>query len=103
MSTLVEFSMSPLGKGESVSQYVARSLEIIDGSGLPYRVNPMGTCIEGAWDDCMKVIKDCLDRMAVDCNRISCSIKIDYRKGAPGRLDSKVAKIESILRRRIQK
>lgn len=29
---LLEFSVSPLGKGESVSQYVARSLEIIDAS-----------------------------------------------------------------------
>jgi uncharacterized protein YqgV (UPF0045/DUF77 family) len=30
---LLEFSMSPLGKGESVGPYVAKSLEIIDQSG----------------------------------------------------------------------
>ena len=39
--------MSPLDKGESLSQYVARSLDIIDKSGLPYQLTPMGTIIEG--------------------------------------------------------
>jgi uncharacterized protein YqgV (UPF0045/DUF77 family) len=28
---LLEFSMSPLGRGESVGKYVARSLEIVEG------------------------------------------------------------------------
>jgi len=32
---LLEFSMSPLDKGDSLSQYVARSLDIVDKSGLP--------------------------------------------------------------------
>ena len=34
---LLEFSISPLDKGQSVSAYVARSLEIIEQSGLDYR------------------------------------------------------------------
>jgi uncharacterized protein YqgV (UPF0045/DUF77 family) len=45
---LLEFSMSPLGKGESVGKYVARSLDIIDKSGVDYRLNPMGTVLEGS-------------------------------------------------------
>jgi len=31
---LLEFSMSPMDKGESVSDYVSRSLEIVSGSGV---------------------------------------------------------------------
>jgi uncharacterized protein YqgV (UPF0045/DUF77 family) len=31
---VLEFSMFPLDKGESLSQYVARSLDVIDSSGL---------------------------------------------------------------------
>ena len=46
---LIELSMSPMDKGPSVSKWVARSLEIIDRSGLDYRLGPMGTCIEGEW------------------------------------------------------
>lgn len=32
---LLEFSMSPMAKGESLSAYVARPRDIIDKSGLP--------------------------------------------------------------------
>ncbi|MFN3681165.1 MAG: MTH1187 family thiamine-binding protein [Nitrospira sp.] len=99
---LLEFSMSPLGKGESVGKYVARSLDIIDKSGIPYRLNPMGTVLEGEWDDVFDVVRRCYERMKKDCNRISCTIKIDYRKGQRGRLDSKVASIEKRLRRPIR-
>ncbi|MCP4248133.1 MAG: MTH1187 family thiamine-binding protein [bacterium] len=97
MSVLLEFSMTPLDKGESVGRYVARSLEIISTSGLPYRLNPMGTVIEGDWDDCLDVVRRCYERMSADCNRITCSVKIDYRKGKSGRIASKVARIESLL------
>ncbi len=94
---LLEFSMSPLGKGESVGKYVARSLEIVDKSGVDYRLNPMGTVLEGDWDDVLGVVKQCFERMKKDCNRISCSIKVDYRKGAQGRLHAKVASVEKRL------
>jgi uncharacterized protein (TIGR00106 family) len=99
---LLEFSMSPLGRGESVGKYVARSLDIIDKSGIAYRLNPMGTVLEGEWDEVMAVVKKCYERMKRDCNRISCSIKIDYRKGHEGRLSSKVASVERRLKRKVK-
>ncbi len=99
---LLEFSMSPLGQGESVGKYVARSLDIIDKSGVDYRLNPMGTVLEGEWDEVMAVVKRCYQRMKRDCNRISCSIKIDYRKGPAGRLSSKVASVERRLKRKVK-
>ena len=99
---LVEVSMSPLGKGESVGKYVARSLDLIDRSGLEYRLNPMGTVIEGEWDEVFAVVKRCFDRMRRDCNRISISIKADYRKGARGRLSGKVQSVERRLKRRLR-
>jgi uncharacterized protein (TIGR00106 family) len=99
---LLEFSMSPLGKGESVGKYVARSLDIIDKSGVPYRLNPMGTVLEGEWEDVFGVVQQCYERMKKDCRRISCTIKVDYRKGPAGRLDSKVASVEKKLKRAIK-
>jgi uncharacterized protein (TIGR00106 family) len=98
---LLEFSMSPLGKGESVGRYVARSLDIIDKSGVAYRLNPMGTVLEGEWNDVFQVVRKCYERMKKDCNRISCTIKVDYRKGHKGRLDSKVASVEKRLKRKM--
>lgn len=99
---LLEFSMSPSGKGESVGRYVARSLDIIDKSGVAYRLNPMGTVLEGEWNDVFQVVRKCYERMKKDCNRISCTIKVDYRKGHKGRLDSKVASVEKRLKRKMK-
>ena len=91
-----------MDKGPSVSKYVARSLEIIAESGVPYRLGPMGTCLEGEWEDVMAVIKRCYQRMSADCERITCSIKVDARHGADGRLESKTEKIENILGRKLE-
>lgn len=99
---LLEFSMSPLSKGESVGDYVSRSLEIIDKSNLPYRLNPMGTVIEGPWDEVLGVVKACWERMSQDCDRVSTIVKIDYRKGKTGRLESKVQSVEKTLGRKLK-
>ncbi len=100
---LLEFSMSPLGKGDSVSPYVARSLEIIADSGLDYRLHAMGTIIEGELDEVLEVLRKCLNAMSADCDRVTCVAKLDYRKGHAGRLQSKVASVEKQLGRDLKK
>ncbi len=99
---LIEFSMSPLGKGESVGKYVSRSLDIIDRSGVEYQLNPMGTVVEGEWNEVFDVVRRCFERMRKDCNRISCIIKVDYRKNHRGRLVSKTASVEKRLTRKLR-
>lgn len=99
---LLEFSMSPLGEGESVSRHVAKSLEIIDASGLDYRLHAMGTVLEGEWDEVFAVVKQCYQAMSAECDRITCGIKVDARKGATGRLKSKVASVEQKLGRTLK-
>lgn len=99
---LLEFSMSPLGKGESVGKYVSRSLQIIDKSGVEYRLNPMGTVLEGEWDEVFDVVRQCYERMKKDCARISCTMKVDYRKGHTGRLSGKVASVEKRLKKKLK-
>lgn len=100
---LLEFSMFPLDKGESLSPHVASILDIVDSSGLDYRTHAMGTVLEGEFDQVMDVVRQCFDRMAADSNRIECSMKLDYRKGRQGRLEAKVASVERILGRTLKK
>ncbi|MGA2069131.1 MAG: MTH1187 family thiamine-binding protein [Thermoguttaceae bacterium] len=100
---VVEFSIYPLDKGESVGSYVARSLDIIDRSGLEYRSNAMGTLLEGEFDEVLDVIKRCFADMAADCHRVECSIKVDYRKDRRAGLQSKVASVERKLGRPLKK
>jgi uncharacterized protein (TIGR00106 family) len=100
---LVSFSLFPVDKGESVSKYVARTIDIIDKSGLPYRTSAMSTAVEGSWDRVFKVIKKCRDKMAKDSNRLYMVITIDDRKGATNRLTGKVNRIEQRLKRKINR
>ncbi len=99
---LAEFSLTPLDKGPSVSAWVARSLDVVDRSGVPYQLGPMGTCVEGEWDQVMAVLKACFERMAEDCERISISFKGDWRRGPAGRLTAKVEAVESTLGRKLR-
>ncbi len=103
MSVLLEFSMVPMDKGNSFSQAVARSLDIIDKSGVPYQLNPMGTVLEGEWDEVLQVVTDCFRKMSEDSNRVSCSIKIDARKEGDNRLQNKIKSVEKILNRELNK
>lgn len=100
---LLEFSMSPLEKGPSVGDYVSRSLEIIDECSLDYRLHAMGTIVEGEIDEVLGVLKRCLEAMSADCERITCTAKLDYRRGHSGRLETKVASVEEKLGRPLKK
>ena len=98
---LAEFSITPIGKGESVGPYVARCIEIVDASGLPYKLTAMGTILEGNFDDVLTVISKCHKAVRRDCERVSTLIKIDDRKGVRSALESKVSSIESRLGRHL--
>jgi uncharacterized protein (TIGR00106 family) len=97
MSVIVEFSIFPLDKGESLSRYVARAIKIIKDSGLPYELNPMGTCVEGEWNEVMALVDQCFQELHKDSGRVYLALKADYRKGPSGRLKSKVASVREKL------
>ncbi len=100
--TIAEFSISPAGKGVGVSEYVARCLDLVDRSGLAYRLNPMGTVVEGPFDEVMTLIAKCHKAVAADCERVSTVIKIDDRKGARNQIEDKVAKVERLVGRKLR-
>ena len=100
---LLEFSVSPLGAGESVSQYVARCVGIVDKSGLAYELHSMGTIVEGDLEQVLGVLQACIAAVAQDNPRVSCTAKFDYRHGASGRLISKVQSVEQKLGRPVKK
>lgn len=91
---LAEFSITPIGAGESISEYVAECLKIVRESGVPHELTAMGTIIEGDWDQVMAVIKACHLAVRRRCRRVSTLIKIDDREAPPGRIK---AKVESVL------
>lgn len=100
---LLEFSIYPIGKGESLSKYVSKAIDIISKSKLPYKVGPMGTVIEGNWDEIFAVLKRCFNNMKKNSNRIDFHIKADYRKGRRRAIESKVKSVEKKLRHPVKK
>jgi uncharacterized protein (TIGR00106 family) len=97
MSVIIDFSIFPVDKGESLSPYVARAVKIIKESGLPYHFGPMSTSIEGEWNEVVGVVERCFHELEKDCGRILINLKADCRKGSSGRLDSKIASVEKKL------
>jgi uncharacterized protein (TIGR00106 family) len=97
MSVLIDLSIFPLDKGDSLSSHVARALKIIKDSGLAYELGPMGTSLEGDWDQVMGVVNSCFKELKKDCDRVYMALKLDYRKGSSGRLKTKVKSVEKKL------
>lgn len=96
MSVIVDFSIYPMDKGaESLSPYVAQALNIIKESGLDYKLGPMGTAIEGEWDEVMKVIDACYRVLEKDSDRVFLNLKADSRKGRKNGLSAKIDSVQT--------
>ncbi|MDH4223243.1 MAG: MTH1187 family thiamine-binding protein [candidate division Zixibacteria bacterium] len=100
---IVQFSIFPVDKGEELGKYVARIIDIIDRSGLPYQTTAMSTLVEGTWEQVFGLIKKCHNALKKESNRVYVVITIDDRKGAKNRLKGKVKDVEKILKRQIRK
>jgi uncharacterized protein (TIGR00106 family) len=95
MSVLVDLSIFPMDQGASVSAFVAPVVKLIRDSGLSYRLSPMGTTVEAdRLEDALALAAQAhalLEEMG--CERIYATLRIDSRKGAPGRLAGKVESV----------
>ena len=99
---VVEFSVVPIGKGEGLAGLVAKVIDIVDKSGLPYQLTSMGTIVEGEWDEVFALIKECHGRMRREAGRVLTRIAVDDRERAKGRLKGKVEDVEKSLGRRLK-
>lgn len=98
---LASFSVVPLGVGEELKEHIARVLDLIEKSGLPYKLGAMQTTVEGEADQVLDLIMRCHRLMLAEAPRVLTHIAIDDRKGAVGRLEGKVADVESVLDRKL--
>lgn len=103
MSVMVEFSIVPVGNGERLSPIIARALKIVAENGVSYKATPMGTVLEGEWDEVMAVVKQCHEEVMKGSGRAITSIKIDDRKGADARMEKKLESVERALGMQVKK
>ncbi len=100
---LAEFSVVPIGVGNSLGDKIAEVLKIVDASGLPYKVNPMGTVVEGDWNEVMALIRKCHSAVMKSGDRVMTTISIDDRKGKPNRIENKIKSVEKRLGKTLKK
>jgi uncharacterized protein (TIGR00106 family) len=91
---LVEFSITPLGGDSHISPRIAEALKIVDASGLRYQLTPMGTCVEGDWDEVLNVIRLCHDRLRGLSPHVFTTIRIEDEEGQRDKLTANVSSVE---------
>ncbi|MER6454376.1 MTH1187 family thiamine-binding protein [Streptomyces sp900105245] len=94
---IVAFSVTPLGVGEDVGEYVADAVRVVRESGLPHRTDAMFTSIEGEWDEVMAVVRRAVAVVEERAPRVSLVLKADLRPGVTDGLTAKVETVERYL------
>jgi uncharacterized protein (TIGR00106 family) len=94
---IVAFSVTPMGVGESVGEYVADAVRVVRESGLPNRTDAMFTSVEGEWDEVMDVVRRAVEVVAARAPRVSLVLKADVRQGVADGLTTKVETVERHL------
>ncbi|MER8094688.1 MTH1187 family thiamine-binding protein [Streptomyces goshikiensis] len=94
---IVSFSVTPLGVGEEVGEYVADAVRVVRESGLPNRTDAMFTTVEGDWDAVMDVVKRAVAAVEERAPRVSLVLKADIRPGVSDGMTSKVETVERHL------
>ena len=94
---LVAFSITPLGVGDAVGEYVADAVRVVRDSGLPNHTDAMFTTVEGDWDEVMGVVRQAVDAVAAKAPRVSMVLKADIRPGVTGALTAKMQSLERHL------
>ncbi|MCM1971221.1 MTH1187 family thiamine-binding protein [Streptomyces sp. ZAF1911] len=94
---MIAFSVTPLGVGEEVGEYVADAVRVVRASGLPNHTDAMFTTIEGEWDEVMDVVKRAVAAVEARAPRVSFVLKADIRPGVTDGMTSKMETVERHL------
>ena len=96
---IVAVSISPVGSGVSVSEYVAAALGVVRGQDrIRYRLDPMFTTLEGDLGEIYALIERMQEAVfAAGAVRVGTVIKIDDRRDREVRMEDKVTAVEERL------
>lgn len=77
----VSFEVLPGGLPDKAATYAAvdAAIAVVAASGLPYRVGPMETTVEGEYDAVMAIIRQAQEAaLQAGATRVFTLIKVDY-------------------------
>lgn len=100
---LVELSIIPIGAKSHVSQEIANVLRIVENSGIPYRLTPTATCLEGEWNDIMALIHKCHKYVRRHQPHVITTITIEDEEGARSKLSENIRSVEEKIGHSLKK
>jgi uncharacterized protein (TIGR00106 family) len=99
---VAEISVVPLGTGSaSVSEYVARAVEVLRRRGLKHQVTAMCTLVEGELEEVLEAVGE-MHRAVLEAGapRVITTVKVDERRDRPLSLEGKVEAVRRRLEER---
>lgn len=100
---LMELTVIPLARGQSLSGDLAEVIGLIDESRLPYKVTEFGTVIEGSWEELMGIVKKCHSAIRKKTDRVLILIRLDDYGDRSDLLTTTIAHVEQHLGRTVRK
>lgn len=91
---LAQFSIWPLDEPH-MSRDVSEAARILDEFGLRHEVGPMGTTVEGEWDEVMSALRACHEAFRSRHQRVLTTIVIDDDVTRPLSAGEAVAKVKA--------
>ena len=99
MKVIMDLTVSPLGVGLSVSEYIAACHKIFDEAGLKTNLHAYGTNIEGDWDEVFAAVKKCHETLhQIGVPRLTSSIKVGTRTDKEQTMEDKVDSVKTKLK-----
>jgi len=99
---IAEVSFSPIGTATpSLSRYVVAALAVLEEHPeVEYKLNPMGTVLEGERRDIIEVIEAMNEAIfAAGAQRVGTTLKVDERRDKPTSMQHKVdAVMEGLIK-----
>ena len=92
---IVAVSISPVGSGASVGEFVSEALRVVDSQDrVRYRLDPMFTTLEGDLDEIFALVRRMQEAVfAAGAERVGTVIKIDDRRDRTVRMEDKVSAV----------
>ncbi len=96
MRVIADLCVVPLGKGVSVSSYVAEAEKILERRGLNPRLHAYGTNLEGEWEEVMDAVREVHERLhQMGVPRISSSMRFGTRTDREQSGEDKIRSVEA--------
>ncbi|MCD6411836.1 MAG: MTH1187 family thiamine-binding protein [Thermoplasmata archaeon] len=94
---IASISISPIGVGTELHEFVKRAIEEIKKKGIKYEVNAMSTVVEvSSLEELFDVVKRAHSAVLdAGARRVITEVKIDDRRDKEATMESKISKVIS--------